>query len=66
MAMKEYNKKQISQLKSLIDLLLDSKLSHGDREKIMTICTIDVHARDIVGKLIASKVSFTWKSSSFG
>ncbi|XP_075250106.1 dynein beta chain, ciliary-like isoform X2 [Convolutriloba macropyga] len=64
MAMKEYNKKQISQLKSLIDLLLDSKLSHGDREKIMTICTIDVHARDIVGKLIASKIesalSFTW------
>ena len=57
MAMKEYNKKQIGQLKALIDLLLDSKLPHGDREKIMTICTIDVHARDIVGKLIASKVT---------
>ena len=56
MAMKEYNKKQMGQLKALIDLLLDSKLPFGDREKIMTICTIDVHARDVVGKLVASKV----------
>ena len=63
LAMKEYNKKQMTQLKALIDLLLDSKLPHGDREKIMTICTIDVHARDIVAKLIQNKVS--WRKSLF-
>ncbi|MEE6512880.1 hypothetical protein FKM82_020191 [Ascaphus truei] len=64
-AIKDYNKKQISQLNTLIGLLLGS-LSHGDRQKIMTICTIDVHARDVVGKIVSAKVensqSFTWQS----
>lgn len=36
----------------------------GDRQKIMTICTIDVHSRDVVGKLIQSKLesasAFQW------
>jgi len=36
------------------------------RQKIMTICTIDVHSRDVVGKLINEKVTssqaFTWLS----
>lgn len=54
-AMKEYNKKQVQQLNSLIALLL-GEMSLGDRQKIMTICTIDVHARDVVSKLIAQKV----------
>lgn len=31
-------------------------LSSGDRQKIMTICTIDVHARDVVAKMIQLKV----------
>ena len=30
----------------------------GDRQKIMTICTIDVHSRDVVSKLILSKVKY--------
>jgi dynein heavy chain len=38
----------------------------GDRQKIMTICTIDVHSRDVVGKLITSKIesvlAFMWQS----
>ena len=56
-AIKDYYKKQIAQLNNLITLLL-GKLSKGDRQKIMTICTIDVHSRDVVGKLITHKVIF--------
>ena len=64
-AIKDYYKKQIAQLNNLITLLLGS-LTKGDRQKIMTICTIDVHSRDVVGKLIASKIesvlAFMWQS----
>ncbi|XP_007888401.2 dynein axonemal heavy chain 11-like [Callorhinchus milii] len=64
-ALKDYNKKQIAQLNALINMLL-GELTHGDRQKIMTICTIDVHARDVVAKLIAQKVTnsqaFVWLS----
>ncbi|XP_047455882.1 dynein axonemal heavy chain 11 [Mugil cephalus] len=64
-ALKDYNKKQISQLNLLIGMLL-GELNSGDRQKIMTICTIDVHARDIVASLIAQKVTtsqaFQWLS----
>jgi hypothetical protein len=45
---------QISQLNALITLLIGN-LSAGDRMKIMTICTIDVHARDVVAKMITAK-----------
>jgi dynein heavy chain len=62
--MKDYSKKQIHQLNNLITLLLGD-LSRGDRQKIMTICTIDVHARDVVLVLIAQKVdnvgAFVWQ-----
>lgn len=54
-AMKEYHKKQVAQLNTLVTMLL-GQLSKGDRQKIMTICTIDVHARDVVAKMIAQKV----------
>ncbi|XP_059763861.1 dynein axonemal heavy chain 17 isoform X1 [Balaenoptera ricei] len=64
-AIKDYNKKQISQLNALISLLVGN-LNAGDRMKIMTICTIDVHARDVVAKMITAKVessqAFTWQS----
>ncbi|XP_071797739.1 dynein beta chain, ciliary isoform X1 [Asterias amurensis] len=64
-ALKEYNKKQILQLNTLI-LLLVGDLSRGDRQKIMTICTIDVHARDVVAKLVLNKIenaqAFQWLS----
>ncbi|CAD7668337.1 unnamed protein product [Nyctereutes procyonoides] len=64
-AIKDYNKKQINQLNALITLLIGN-LSAGDRMKIMTICTIDVHARDVVAKMITAKVesaqAFTWQS----
>lgn len=55
-AMKEYNRKQVAQLNTLISMLI-GQLSPGDRQKVMTICTIDVHARDVVAKIIAQKVS---------
>uniref|UniRef100_A0A8D1A5Y0 Dynein axonemal heavy chain 9 n=1 Tax=Sus scrofa TaxID=9823 RepID=A0A8D1A5Y0_PIG len=64
-AMKDYYKKQVAQLKTLITLLL-GQLCKGDRQKVMTICTIDVHARDVVAKMIAQKVdsaqAFLWLS----
>lgn len=53
------------QLSVLISLLL-GELSRGDRQKIMTICTIDVHSRDVVNKFIQSKLetasAFQWQS----
>lgn len=64
-ALKDYQKKQIQQLNALIVLLLGD-LTAGDRQKIMTICTIDVHSRDVVAKMIAAKVenssAFQWQS----
>nr|XP_029540762.1 LOW QUALITY PROTEIN: dynein heavy chain 9, axonemal [Oncorhynchus nerka] len=64
-AMKEYNRKQVAQLNTLISMLI-GQLSPGDRQKVMTICTIDVHARDVVAKIIAQKVensqAFLWLS----
>lgn len=62
-ALKEYYRKQVSQLNTLISMLI-GQLTQGDRQKIMTICTIDVHARDIIAKMIAQKVNYirlvTW------
>ncbi|NXF13134.1 DYH17 protein, partial [Smithornis capensis] len=64
-ALKDYNKKQIARLNALISLLLGN-LSAGDRMKIMTICTIDVHSRDVVAKMVQTKVessqAFSWQS----
>ena len=62
-ALKDYYKKQISQLNNLITLLIGS-LAKGDQQKVMTICTIDVHSRDPVSHMIRQKVdsqlSFCW------
>ncbi|EFA11309.2 dynein beta chain, ciliary [Tribolium castaneum] len=64
-AIRDYYKKQVSQLSTLISLLLGD-LTKQDRQKIMTICTIDVHSRDVVSKLIQMKVesasAFQWVS----
>lgn len=56
---------QISQLNALITLLIGN-LSAGDRMKIMTICTIDVHARDVVAKMITAKARAPGGSRSQG
>lgn len=64
-ALKDYYKKQLAQLSTLISLLI-GELSKQDRQKIMTICTIDVHSRDVVSKMIQQKVeagsAFQWQS----
>ena len=62
-ALKDYYKKQVTQLNTLINLLLGD-LDKAGRQRVMTVCTIDVHARDVVAKLIQQKVensqAFTW------
>ena len=64
-ALKDYYKKQIGQLNMLIVCLLGN-LTKGERQKVMTICTIDVHSRDVVGSMIMKKVesnsAFAWQS----
>ncbi|KAM6403695.1 dynein axonemal heavy chain 17 [Rhynochetos jubatus] len=63
-AMRDYSQKQVARLNALI-ALLRGNLTAGDRMKIMTICTVDVHARDVVAKMILTKVesaqAFTWQ-----
>lgn len=63
-ALKDYQRKQISQLNALIVLLL-GQLTANDRQKIMTVCTIDVHSRDVVAKMIAQRIdnalAFQWQ-----
>lgn len=56
---------QISQLNTLITLLIGN-LSAGDRMKVMTICTIDVHARDVVAKMITAKAREPGKGRDWG
>eukprot|EP00050_Salpingoeca_kvevrii_P003770 m.233351 g.233351 ORF g.233351 m.233351 type:complete len:4592 (-) comp10879_c0_seq1:411-14186(-) len=64
-AMKEYNKKQINHLNDLI-MLLQGKLSKAQRVMLQTICTVDVHSRDVVQNIIAEKAetadAFIWLS----
>ncbi|TPX33478.1 hypothetical protein SmJEL517_g03633 [Synchytrium microbalum] len=63
-SLKDYYKKQCNQLTSLITLI-QGELNSGDRQMIMTVCTLDVHARDIVAKLITEKADnaqcFSWQ-----
>lgn len=63
-ALRNYQKKQVAMLNALINLLLGN-LTPGDRQKVMTVCTIDVHSRDVVAKLISTKIrgadAFQWQ-----
>lgn len=64
-ALKDYYKKQCLQLTNLITLI-QGELTRNDRQMIMTICTLDVHARDIVARLVQEKAEssqcFSWQS----
>ena len=64
-SLKDYYKKQVNQLTALISLI-QGELTKGNRQMIMTTCTLDVHARDIVAKLIAEKAEnaqcFSWQA----
>ena len=71
-ALKEYLDKCQAQLNHLSDLINgttlhnDTELTRGDRSKIITLVTIDVHGRDVISKLIADRVEtvdcFQWQS----
>ena len=56
---------QVQQLVGLIELI-NGDLSSLDRKKLITLCTIDVHARDVVQRLIDERVEsatcFQWQS----
>eukprot|EP00232_Nephroselmis_pyriformis_P019075 CAMPEP_0182900652 /NCGR_PEP_ID=MMETSP0034_2-20130328/28990_1 /TAXON_ID=156128 /ORGANISM="Nephroselmis pyriformis, Strain CCMP717" /LENGTH=4527 /DNA_ID=CAMNT_0025034901 /DNA_START=131 /DNA_END=13711 /DNA_ORIENTATION=+ len=64
-ALKEFYKKQVDHLSGLIELI-NGELSKNDRKKIVTLCTIDVHARDVVQRLQDDRVDsagcFQWQS----
>jgi len=64
-AMKEYSKKAIGLLNELI-VLLQGKLSEANRVMLQTVCTVDVHSRDVVLSLIQTKAessgAFLWLS----
>lgn len=45
--------------------MLLGDLTPGDRQKIMTVCTIDVHARDVVANLISQKVRWARVCQTF-
>ena len=57
--------KQVHQLSDLIDII-NGELTKNDRKKLITLCTIDVHARDVVQRLIDERVEnmscFQWQS----
>ena len=57
--------KQVMQLKELI-VIINGELTKNDRKKLITLCTIDVHARDVVQRLIDERVEsgtcFQWQS----
>ncbi len=64
-ALKDYQSQMVAGLNALTSMVL-GELSRGDRSKIKTLITIEVHARDIVSRLVADKVesasSFSWQS----
>ncbi|KAK2951927.1 putative Dynein beta chain, ciliary [Blattamonas nauphoetae] len=64
-ALKDYNKKQQQRLNILVQKT-QTQLSKLDRQKLMTVITLDVHARDVVANLIRDKVEnsqqFAWVS----
>lgn len=64
-ALKDYYRQCQEQLDELVKLTMGD-LSKGDRKKVITLCTIDTHARDVVQKLIDEKVetasAFQWQS----
>lgn len=64
-SLKDFFKKQVNQLTALIGLI-QGTLTPGNRQMIMSLCTLDVHARDMVVKLITEKAEsatcFSWQS----
>lgn len=57
--------RQVTQLNELIQLI-NGNMSTRERKKLITLCTIDVHARDVVQRLVDERVesasAFQWQS----
>ena len=64
-AIKDMWQKQVDQLAGLIEVV-NGKLEKLDRKKVLTLCTIDVHARGVCQKLLDERVdvgtAFQWQS----
>jgi dynein heavy chain len=64
-ALKDYMDQCQTQLGHLSDLI-NGELAKGDRKKTITMVTIDVHGRDVIGRLISARVEdvgcFEWQS----
>ena len=64
-AIKDMWQKQVDQLAGLIEVV-NGSLEKLDRKKVLTLCTIDVHARDVCQKLLDERVdegsAFQWQS----
>ena len=64
-ASKDYFDQCQTQLNHLSDLI-NGELTKGDRKKIITMVTIDVHGRDVITRLINARVEvadcFEWQS----
>lgn len=64
-ALKNLLERQKAQLREIIKLI-NGPLSKNDRKKLITLCTIDVHARDVVQRLIEDRCEtaevFAWQS----
>ena len=64
-ALKEAYQKQVDNISGLIKLI-NTDLKKNDRKKIVTLCMIDVHARDVAERLMKDKVEssncFQWQS----
>lgn len=60
----EYER-QVAQLAEVIEVI-NGELTANERRKLITLCTIDVHARDVVQRLLADRVEgaacFQWQS----
>ncbi len=60
----EYDK-QVAQLVDLI-AVINTNLTKNERKKLITLCTIDVHSRDVVSRLMDERVEsascFQWQS----
>lgn len=57
--------KQCTQLSDIIEII-NGDLNPNDRKKLITLCTVDVHARDVVQRLADEKAEtaacFQWQS----
>ena len=63
--LKEEYDRQVLQISHIVELIT-GELTKNDRKKLITLCTLDVHARDVVQRLMDEKVEagscFQWQS----